>query len=344
MTQGLEVRSLRCVQGGNRVLDALSFSVRAGCFASVLGASGAGKSTLLRCVAGLLPCEGEITVNGQSVQSAGRCVAPAQRGIGFLFQSLGLWPQLTVRQHLTWVLKPQRLSATECAARESELLERLELTALAARLPGELSGGERQRLALARALAPRPRLLLLDEPTSSVDQSLKRTVRALLAETRRLEACTVVHVTHDAEEAFELADEVLILDHGALQQQGSPAEVWLRPASRLVAGLLGEGVAVPATVLSETQADCAFGRITVLPGARRGPVWLWIRPENLQRTAPGEGIPVQVRRMLCRGARSLACVEIAGLEHRLDAGSAAVGDSMHVGISAPPAVLEERSL
>ncbi len=342
MSAGLEVQGLNCELGGRVVCRDISFAVERGGFASILGPSGAGKSTVLRCIAGLLECAGEVRIGGAVVQQAGRSVAPEARGLGYLFQGLGLWPQLSVAEHLHLVLKPLRLDAAERRQRVAQSLEPLGIAALAARLPGELSGGERQRLALARALVTRPQVLLLDEPTSSVDQGLKHAVRALLAATRQREGCTVLHVTHDHEEAMELADQLLLMDQGCLLQQGRPEAVWQRPASRTVARLLGEGVAIAATVDAQGQADTPFGRVPVAATEKRGAVWLLVRPENLRLGAAGEGIPARVTRMLFLGSRRHACVAVADVEHRVESADVAAGTAVWVSLHGLPAVLEER--
>lgn len=342
MSVGLRVQGLNCELGGRRVCHEVSFKVEQGSFTSILGPSGAGKSTVLRCIAGLTPCQGEIHIGAVLAQGAMRNLPPEQRGLGFQFQGLGLWPQCSVVEHLRLVLKPLRLSALEVRQRIEQALDPLGLGALAARLPTELSGGERQRLALARALVTRPRVLLLDEPTSSVDQGLKRDVRTLLAATRQREGCTVLHVTHDYEEAFELADQLLVMDHGQLLQQGPPAEVWNKPQSRTVARMLGEGVAIEAQVDDAGRADTPFGRVLVAACGSTGPIWLLVRPGNLRLGAAGDGIPARVTRMLFLGARRHACVEVAGQEHRVECGDVAVGASVWVSLQGQLAVLEAR--
>lgn len=204
---------------GQRVaVEDVSARVDAGETLVVLGPNGCGKTTLLRLIAGLeRPEAGEISLDGRVVAAAGRnLVPPYGRGLGFVFQDLALWPHLTVRQHLDFVLGTTTMSNDERVERARETLALVRIEALASRRPHELSGGEQQRLALARALVARPRLLLLDEPFSSLDRELRIALRDELARLQRTLRFTSIYVTHDREDADALADRILEMRRGRI--------------------------------------------------------------------------------------------------------------------------------
>jgi ABC-type Fe3+/spermidine/putrescine transport system ATPase subunit len=184
----------------------------------ILGPSGCGKTTLLRLIAGLeVPDEGEIQLAGRCVARGRRSVVPAhERGIGFVFQDLALWPHLTVQQQLDFVLASARVPRQERPHRIAEALNRVRIESFAARYPHELSGGEQQRAALARALVGQPRLLLLDEPLSSLDTELRASVRADLAELQRSLHVTAIYVTHDRDDAVVLANRIVQMRAGRI--------------------------------------------------------------------------------------------------------------------------------
>lgn len=189
----------------------------------IVGPSGCGKTTLLRLIAGLeTPDEGEIRLAGRCVARAGRSlVPPHERGIGFVFQDLALWPHLTVQQQLEFVLTSARVPRREQPHRMNEALKLVRIQPLARRYPHELSGGEQQRVALARALVSRPRVLLLDEPLSSLDAALRASVRADLAALRRELRVTAIYVTHDREDAAALADRLVHMRGGRIVGVGT---------------------------------------------------------------------------------------------------------------------------
>jgi iron(III) transport system ATP-binding protein len=203
-------------QGG---VCGVSLEVGAGERVAVAGPSASGKTTLLRLIAGLeIPQRGEIWLGGRQVSAAGaNMVAPHERRVGFVFQDLALWPHMTVREHLTFVLDAARVPATECAERIQETLALCHLDSrLGSRYPHQLSGGEQQRLALGRALAGRPQLLLLDEPFSSLDPELRREVRDEVTMLVRQLRLTTMCVSHDREDATAFADRLVEMRHGAI--------------------------------------------------------------------------------------------------------------------------------
>ena len=204
--------------GSHHALDGVSLEVGAGDAVVILGPSGCGKTTLLRLIAGLeVPDSGDIYLSGTHVAGTSRSIVPPhQRGIGFVFQDLALWPHLTVRQNLEFVLASVRAPRADRTQKVHEVLSLVRIEPLSARYPHELSGGEQQRVALARALVGQPRLLLLDEPPSSLDPELRGTVRAELARLQRDLLVTMGYVTHDREDAVALADRVVEMCAGRI--------------------------------------------------------------------------------------------------------------------------------
>ena len=200
-------------------LDRVSLQISPGETAVILGPSGCGKTTLLRAIAGLeVPDRGRVLLNGAEVSADGRVVvAPHQRKLGFVFQDLALWPHLTVEGNLGFVLRSARIPRAERRARAQEALRLVRIETLASRYPHDLSGGEQQRVALARAIVGEPRILLLDEPLSSLDPELRSVLRAELAHLRRALDLTVVYVTHDREDAAALATRIIEMQAGRIR-------------------------------------------------------------------------------------------------------------------------------
>ena len=204
--------------GSHVALDSVSLEVPPGTAAVVLGPSGCGKTTMLRIIAGLeVPDSGQVALDGTTVSAAGRVdVPPHRRKLGFVFQDLALWPHLTVRQNLDFVLGSMALSRPEQDRRAQDALALVRIEELAGRFPHQLSGGEQQRVALARAIVREPRVLLLDEPLSSLDAELRADLRSELARLQRALSLTTVYVTHDREDAAALADCVIEMRAGRI--------------------------------------------------------------------------------------------------------------------------------
>jgi ABC-type Fe3+/spermidine/putrescine transport system ATPase subunit len=215
----LDVRDVTKRRGLRTVVDHASLVIHARESVVIVGPSGSGKTTLLRIVAGLdAPDEGEVWLEGTRVSASRELlVPPHERRLGVVFQDLALWPHMTIGQHLDFVLKAGRIPASDRPARVRDALARARVDRMADRFPHQLSGGEQQRAALARAIVTRPRLLLLDEPLSNLDSDLRSQLRQELARIRRELELTVLHVTHDREEAAELADRIVRMQAGRVE-------------------------------------------------------------------------------------------------------------------------------
>ena len=228
--------------GSQSAVADVSLDIPEGAFVVLLGPSGCGKTTTLRMLAGLEdPTSGSIRFGDRVVAdpAAGVAVASAQRGLGMVFQSYALWPHMRVRQNIDWPLRIAGWSSADRSARVAEVLDMLELTGLADRFPAELSGGQQQRVAIARTVAPRPGVLLFDEPLSNLDARLRVDTRAELVRVHRASGATSVYVTHDQVEALAMATHIAVMRDGRVEQFGSPAELLQYPATAFVASFLG---------------------------------------------------------------------------------------------------------
>jgi sulfate transport system ATP-binding protein len=233
----IEVNNLIKTFGTYAASDNISFGIEKGRLIGLLGPSGGGKTTILRMLAGLdSPDSGDIYIDGKRVND----VPAQQRGIGFVFQNYALFRHMTVYDNIAFGLTVQKRSKSEIKARVSELIELTGLKGLDKRYPNQLSGGQRQRVAFARALAPEPHLLLLDEPFAAIDAKVRKELRAWLKATIERIGITTIFVTHDQEEAVEVADEIMIVSGGRLEQKGSPIDIYKNPLSPFVAGFIGE--------------------------------------------------------------------------------------------------------
>ncbi|MDP2273946.1 MAG: ATP-binding cassette domain-containing protein [Archangium sp.] len=234
----VEVQNLtrRFTSGGTPAVRGVSFVAPGGAITSLLGPSGAGKSTLLRTIAGLeSPDEGRVLIEGKDCSN----IRIQERGVGLVFQGYALFEHMTVRENLAFGLDVRGHPKAQTKARVDELLELIQLRELGARKPSQLSGGQRQRVAFARALAPRPRVLLLDEPFGALDTQVRMELREWLVRLHEKTQLTTVLVTHDQEEAFEVSDHVVVLFGGQVAQVGTPDETYDRPVNRQVAEFIG---------------------------------------------------------------------------------------------------------
>ena len=260
MTSQLDVVGLDAGYDDLKVLDQVSFQLKPGEIGCLLGPSGCGKSTVLRCIAGFEPVwDGHILIDTAEVSNRRYSLPPEQRNIGMVFQDFALFPHLRVEENVAFGLR--HMPVRERQARVQEMLAIVGMPAYAQAYPHQLSGGQQQRIALARALAPRPTILLLDEPFSNMDvelrEQLAREVRSILKQ----ENNTAVLVTHDQNEAFAMADQICVINEGSILQQGSGYDLYHRPNSRFVADFIGQGVIIPATVEGPKTLKTDLGRI-----------------------------------------------------------------------------------
>ena len=254
----LELRGVEQAYGERVVVRDVSFALERGSIGCILGPSGCGKTTLLRGVAGFEPVTaGEILIDGAVVTRAGFQLAPERRRIGMVFQDYALFPHLSVRDNLRFGLRA--LSRREADARVADLAELVGIAGALDSYPHELSGGQQQRTALARALAPRPELILLDEPFSNLDVDLRERLSLELRDIIKASGATAVLVTHDQHEAFAIADEVGILHEGRIQQWDSAYNLYHKPVNRFVADFVGQGVFLPAKVLNPSHVEIELG-------------------------------------------------------------------------------------
>ncbi|MGC6514906.1 MAG: ABC transporter ATP-binding protein [Myxococcota bacterium] len=246
---GLRTRTLKKAYGDTVVLTGIELEVNDGEYVVLVGPSGCGKSTLLRCIAGLeVITEGDLFIGDRRVND----LAPRERDVAMVFQSYALYPHMTVRQNMGFALKIRGDQPKAIAEAVDRAATMLDLSALLDRYPSQLSGGQRQRVAMGRAIVRRPAVFLFDEPLSNLDPALRDHMRVELKRLHRQLETTVVHVTHDQVEALTLADRLVVLQDGKVQQQGAPSELFTRPANTFVATFLG---APPMNLLPATPVD-----------------------------------------------------------------------------------------
>ncbi len=242
----LRLKAITKSYGPKTVLHPLDLEIPDGAFVALLGPSGCGKTTLLRIVAGLeTPSSGELFLGGKKVFGAEVNLPPEERGLGMVFQSYAVWPHMTVEENVSYPLRigarKRSISAEERARRVNDALSLVHLEELRGRYPNQLSGGQQQRVALARGLAMNPPVLLLDEPLSNLDAKLRAEMRREIREIHRKIGMTILYVTHDQREAFEMSTHVVVLNQGKIAQQGAPEQVKNSPAPGFVTEFLAEG-------------------------------------------------------------------------------------------------------
>ncbi len=254
----LELRNVEQAYEGHVVVREVSFSLDRARIGCILGPSGCGKTTLLRGIAGFEPVSaGEILIDGAVVTRPGYRLAPERRRVGMVFQDYALFPHLSVGDNIRFGLRDAPRAERE--ARVTELAALVGLAGALEKFPHELSGGQQQRTALARALAPRPELILLDEPFSNLDVDLRERLSLELRDIIKASGATAVLVTHDQHEAFAIADEVGVLHEGRIQQWDSAYNLYHKPANRFVADFVGQGVFLPAKVLNPNHVEMELG-------------------------------------------------------------------------------------
>lgn len=310
----LDITSITRAYDGLPALDEVSLTVRDGEFLALLGPSGSGKTTLLRIMAGLdRPSAGQVGFNGEDFLA----LTPRERRVGMVFQSYALFRHMTVADNIAFGLKVRprgsRPGRAEIAERVQDLLRLIQLEGYGGRYPSQLSGGQRQRVALARALAIEPRLLLLDEPFGALDARVRRDLRRWLRQVHEQTGVTTVLVTHDQEEALELADRVAILRQGRIEQVDTPQALYDRPASAFVHDFLGEGLQLQATV---ARGEVVSNDWRAPSDAPTGEALLCIRPDDLE--AADTGLVGVVMSSLRRGDRARVAVSLHGRRLELE--------------------------
>ncbi|WP_410952001.1 ABC transporter ATP-binding protein [Pseudomonas sp. S1(2024)] len=268
----VSVQKLQKSYAGSPVFENIDCNIERGEFVTLLGPSGCGKSTLLRCIAGLTPVDsGQILLDGHDIVP----LSPQKRGIGMVFQSYALFPNMTVEQNVAFGLRMLKVKADESQARVREALELVELGNFAGRYPHQLSGGQCQRVALARSLVTRPRLLLLDEPLSALDARIRKHLREQIRAIQRELGLTTIFVTHDQEEALTMSDRIFLMNQGRIVQSGDAETLYTAPVDLFAAGFIGN--------YNLLDADSA-SRLLQRPVASR----LAIRPESITLGINGE--------------------------------------------------------
>ena len=251
----LSIQSVKKSFGNVAVVKDFNLDVGAGEFVSFLGPSGCGKTTMLRIVAGFEePSAGKVLIGGKDVTG----LKPNQRNIGMVFQAYALFPNLTVAQNIGFGLKVAGVAKAEAQARIQEMLNIIKLPDFGDRYPYQLSGGQQQRIALARALAPKPKLLLLDEPLSALDAKVRISLREEIRSIQKKLGITTIFVTHDQEEALSMSDRIVVMNEGRADQTGTPFEIYNRPSTKFVANFVGT-----LNVLEGTVSDAASGTVKI---------------------------------------------------------------------------------
>ncbi|CAK2075680.1 iron(III) transport system ATP-binding protein [Vibrio crassostreae] len=260
MSCALSIKDLTCKYESQTILEALSLEVEHGEIVCLLGASGCGKTTLLKAIAGLLPLSsGVMSLNCQTIDDGDNWLPPEQRNIGMIFQDYALFPHLTVNQNVGFGLK--ELSEQQKKEKVQEMLELVHLDEYGDRYPHQLSGGQQQRVAIARSLAYKPDLLLLDEPFSNIDTQVRHELISQIRKIFKKQGVTAIFVTHSREEAFAFADKMAVMNHGVIEQYGSASELYFHPSSKFVADFLGGGSYLKAQRISNNEFETSLGLI-----------------------------------------------------------------------------------
>ncbi len=307
----VQLDNVSMVFGSTSAVRNVSFTVGGGEFFSILGPSGCGKTTVLRMIAGFLePTEGKISIGDQDMQGLG----PDRRPTAMIFQSLALFPLMPVWENIAFGLEARGVTRAKRRERAEELLDLIALKGYGDRLPGELSGGQRQRVAIARALAIEPQVLLLDEPLSALDLKLRQHMRAELRALQRRTGVTFIYITHDQSEALAMSDRIAVMSAGALEQVGTPRELYEHPATPFIATFVGENNAVPGTVSEIAGGMAVLESASGILRGRAGPglavgdtAKLYVRPEALISGAGRENsLTAMIERVDFEGAFALA--------------------------------------
>ncbi|ODT75670.1 MAG: peptide ABC transporter substrate-binding protein [Pelagibacterium sp. SCN 64-44] len=297
MAVPVHLRSLTKAYDQTTVLPRIDLDIEGGEFFTLLGPSGCGKTTLLRMIAGFNSITGGTISFGERVIND---LAPAKRNIGMVFQNYAIFPHMTVRGNIEFGLHKRGLSRADIAERTDRIMDVVQIRQLADRMPKNLSGGQQQRVALARAIVIQPTLLLMDEPLSNLDAKLRVDMRNAIREIQREVGITTIYVTHDQEEAMAVSDRIAILDRGNIEQVGSPDQVFLKPASRFVAGFVGRTNFIDFELADAGALRHASSGIALQPtdadrlalrDLKTDKVLVAARPHNIDLVAPDQGLP-----------------------------------------------------
>jgi len=326
MTALVSIENVSHSFGTTRVLDDVSLALAPDSYTVLLGPSGSGKTTLLSILGGFLaPEAGRVLIKGQDCTA----LAPARRPTATVFQDYALFPHMSIGANVGFGLRMKGVARAERDAEARAMLEVVGLASSFDRKPHQLSGGQRQRVALARALIVSPAVLLLDEPLGALDLKLRRQMQDELKAIQKRVGTAFIHVTHDQEEAMALADHVVVMNHGRIEDQGAPERVYARPATRFTATFMGESTIVPGTV-ADGMIDTPLGRFPAPAGAAH----VAIRPEHVSLGGP---IEAEVSDVVYQGAFKRVTARAHGIEllARLPAETAiAAGQRAMLGIDA----------
>ena len=288
----LALTGIRKTFGAEAVVKDFNLKVERGELVTFLGPSGCGKTTTLRMIAGFeTPTEGSIRIDGRDVTH----LSARRRAIGMVFQAYALFPNMTVERNIAFGLKVAGKPAAEIKARVDEMLALIKLPDLAGRFPHQLSGGQQQRVSLARALAPSPQILLLDEPLSALDARIRAGLREEIRALQQKLGITTIFVTHDQEEALSISDRIVVMNEGAIEQIGSPGDIYNRPRTRFVASFVGTLNTLQGVVVDPAEGAIRVGQTMlrargVIEGAKAGETRaLALRPEALRLGPPADG-------------------------------------------------------
>ncbi|MCV6589267.1 MAG: putative 2-aminoethylphosphonate ABC transporter ATP-binding protein [Marinobacterium sp.] len=319
MNNYLSIRNLSKTFGEFTALDDISLDIQEGEFVCFLGPSGCGKTTLLRAIAGLdMQSEGEISQGGREIS----WLTPEKRDFGIVFQSYALFPNLTVADNIGYGLRNQSVDKKSITARVDELLELIGLPDSGVKYPAQLSGGQQQRVALARAIATSPGLLLLDEPLSALDARVRIHLRHEIKSLQRKLGVTTIMVTHDQEEALAMADRIVVMNQGVIEQVGTPQEIYANPASAFVASFVGTMNFLPGTALGNERVQVGDQSLCCSCDefAPESSLQLAIRPEDIRVRHNGDAtnrISAAVESMEFLGSFVRSELHVPGMSHRL---------------------------
>ena len=329
--------------GETFAVRAADLDIREGEFLTLLGPSGCGKTTTLRMIAGfVLPTSGTVYLGDENVTR----LPPNKRGIGMVFQDYALFPHMTIGENIGFGLAERRVDKVSINKRVKELLDMVQLSTVEHRYPAELSGGQQQRIAVARAVAYSPRVLLMDEPLGALDLKLREAMQSEIRQIQQRLGTTTVYVTHDQTEAMHMSDRIVVMKDGLIEQMGSAEEIYDRPQSRFVADFIGQINLLDAKAVDREGEFCVIDidgtrvRMRQAPDDARGEVTAGIRPQHLKIVDPGSS-PEGVNRLAGRIRNRIFSGNLAHVEVELVGGqTVTVETSPHDAIGAPQSAVE----